>query len=141
MALSPDGKYLAYSDNNGVHIRSIGTADSRVLPDTKGMVVSGWAADSTQFFVNKGLFFGQQSTFYSVSLPGGVPHALGKAIPSPGGQYSMAASTSPPHAEVRRVTASGAGSGKRREEVERISDNAVSQAQLGTSVSATRLTY
>src|SRR5206468_3238784 len=62
MALSPDGKYLAYSDANGVHVRSMQTADSRVLPDSKGMFVMYWAADSTQFFVNKGLFFGQQST-------------------------------------------------------------------------------
>jgi serine/threonine protein kinase len=53
MALSPDGKYLAYSDINGVHVRSIGTADSRVLPDTKGLLVQYWAADATQFFVAK----------------------------------------------------------------------------------------
>src|SRR5205823_6168916 len=68
MALSPDGKYLAYSDTNGVHVRSIGTADSRVLSDTKGMVVRYWAADSTQFFISK--FAGERYTFYSVSLPG-----------------------------------------------------------------------
>jgi serine/threonine protein kinase len=53
MALSPDGKYLAYSDINGVHVRSLQTADSRVLPHTKGMRVQYWAADATQFFVSK----------------------------------------------------------------------------------------
>jgi serine/threonine protein kinase/Tol biopolymer transport system component len=100
MALSPDGKYLAYSDINGVHVRSIGTADSRVLPDTKGMSVQYWAADATQFFAGKRV--GGQMMFYSVSLPGGVPHALGDTVPSPGGQYSLAYSNN--HAEVRRVT-------------------------------------
>jgi eukaryotic-like serine/threonine-protein kinase len=100
MALSPDGKYLAYSDTNGVHVRSIGTADSRVLSDTKGMIVRYWAADSTQFFVSQ--FIGERYTFYSVSLPGGVPHALGDAMPSPGGQYSFKRSSN--HSEVRRAT-------------------------------------
>jgi len=100
MALSPDGKYLAYSDTNGVHIRSIGTADSRVLSDTKGMGVRYWAADATQFFVSK--LTGERYTFYSVSLPGGVPHALGDAMPSPGGQYSLRRSSN--DWEVRRAT-------------------------------------
>jgi len=100
MALSPDGKYLAYSDPNGVHVRSMQTADSRLLPDTKGMFVQYWAADATQFFTAKRV--GGQMIFYSVSLPGGVPRLLGDTVPSPGGQYSLAYSNN--HAEVRRVT-------------------------------------
>jgi hypothetical protein len=36
MALFPDGKYLAYSDNTGIHVRSTQIGDSRVLSDTKG---------------------------------------------------------------------------------------------------------
>jgi eukaryotic-like serine/threonine-protein kinase len=99
LALSPDGKYLAYSDTNGLHLRSIGTTDTRVLPDTKGMFVQYWAADSTQFFASK--IVGDQFTFYSVSLPGGLPHPIGDAMPSPTGQYSFAMSFS--HVEVRRT--------------------------------------
>jgi hypothetical protein len=83
MALSPDGKYLAYSDINGVHVRSIGTADSRALPDTKGMIVQYWAADATQFFVAKPGW--EHCIFYSVPMPGGIPHPLGDAMSSPGG--------------------------------------------------------
>src|SRR5262249_47216372 len=49
-ALSPDGKYLAYSDNYGVHVRSMQTGDSRVLTDTKEMQVLWWAADATHFY-------------------------------------------------------------------------------------------
>ncbi|MGI8959814.1 MAG: protein kinase domain-containing protein [Bryobacteraceae bacterium] len=100
MALSPDGKYLAYSDINGVHIRSMQTADSRVLPDTKGMKVQYWATDATQFFVSKPT--GERIIFYSISLPGGVPHPLGDAMPSPDGRYLSTFSID--HAEVRRAT-------------------------------------
>jgi serine/threonine protein kinase/Tol biopolymer transport system component len=99
LALSPDGKYLAYSDKNGVHVRSMRTADSRVLPDTKGMSVRYWAADATQFFVYKPA--GEQYSFYSISLAGGVLHPLGGTAPSPSAQYSVAYSKN--HAEVRRA--------------------------------------
>ena len=100
MALSPDGKYLAYSDINGIHVRSIRTADSQLLPGTKGMSVMYWAADATQFFVNKGA--GEQYAVYSISLPGGVPHALGNSTPSPTGQYSLTLSGN--RGEIRRAS-------------------------------------
>jgi eukaryotic-like serine/threonine-protein kinase len=111
IALSPDGKYLAYSDTNGLHVRSIGTTDTRVLPDTKGMFVQYWGADSTQFFASK--IVGEQFTFYSVSLPGGLPHPIGDAMPSPTGQYSFAMSFS--HVEVRRTTGGKAYSFDRKD--------------------------
>ncbi len=97
MALSPDGKYLAYSDVNGVHVRSLQSADGRLLPDSKGMLIWWWAADGTQFFVSKSS--AAQTVIYSVSLAGGVPHLLGDAIPSPGGRYWLAVSAN--HLEVR----------------------------------------
>jgi serine/threonine protein kinase len=97
MALSPDGKYLAYSDSIGVHVRSMQTADSRVLPGTQGMSVQHWAADATQFFtsnahrrwISQDKHVGDQWLYYSVSMPGGVPHALGNLLPSPTGSYSI----------------------------------------------------
>jgi eukaryotic-like serine/threonine-protein kinase len=100
MALSPDGKYLAYSDTNGVHIRSMQSADSRLLPDTLGMSLHYWAADAAQFFVSK--LVGERSAYYSISLPGGVPRPIGAAMPSPAGRYSLALSNN--HSEVRRGT-------------------------------------
>jgi hypothetical protein len=99
MALSPDGKYLAYADTNGVHVRSMQTADSRVLPDTRGMEVIYWAADATQFFISKRS--AGQFVLYSVSLPGGVLHPLGDVLPSPGGEYSLTFSGG--HGELRRA--------------------------------------
>jgi eukaryotic-like serine/threonine-protein kinase len=99
MALSPDGKYLAYSDTNGVHVRSMQTADSRVLPDTKGMFVNYWAADGAQFFTAKPA--GEHYASYSVSLAGGVPRSIGEGTPSPGGLYSLTFSND--HSEVTRA--------------------------------------
>jgi serine/threonine protein kinase len=87
MALSPDGKYLAYSDSNGVHVRSMQTGDSRVLSDTKDMTVLWWAADATQFYA--GRRSNGQILVYDLSLAGGTPHLLGSRIPSPSGKYSV----------------------------------------------------
>jgi eukaryotic-like serine/threonine-protein kinase len=87
MALSPDGKYLAYSDSNGVHVRSIQTGDSRALPDTKAMIVQWWTADATQFYCLK--LVNEQYLVYSISLAGGVPYLLGNNMPSPSGKYLL----------------------------------------------------
>jgi hypothetical protein len=87
MALSPDGKYLAYSDSNGVHVRSMQTGDSRVLSDTKDMTVLWWAADGTQFYAGRRTT--RQILIYGLSPAGGTPHLLGNSIPSPSGKYSV----------------------------------------------------
>jgi WD40 repeat protein len=88
VALSPDGKYLAYSDESGIHVRSMQTGDSRVLPDTKGMFVFWWAADATQFYGGKKRV-NEQFVAYDFSLAGGTARVLGSSIPSPSGKYSV----------------------------------------------------
>jgi hypothetical protein len=97
VAVSPDGNYLAYSDVNGVHVRSMMAADSRLLPNTKGMSVQHWAATGTQFFVNEI----NQQKYYRVSLAEGVPRLDGTVLPSPDGQFSFI--HSPDHVELRRA--------------------------------------
>lgn len=99
IALSPDGKYLAYSDTAGVHVRSIETADSRLLSQTKGMSVQYWAADGTRFFVSR--LAGAHYTFSAVLLPGGIPHPIGDEMPSPSGHYSLAFSNT--DIQVKRI--------------------------------------
>jgi serine/threonine protein kinase len=57
-AISPDGKYLAYIDNRGLHIKSIDTDESRTVPQPRGLKdqrmkrVAVWFPDSTRFLVN-----------------------------------------------------------------------------------------
>jgi len=36
-AISPDGKYLAYGDSGGIHLRQIDTGETHLLPVPEGM--------------------------------------------------------------------------------------------------------
>jgi serine/threonine protein kinase/Tol biopolymer transport system component len=53
-AISPDGKYLAYSDSGGIHVKLLSTGDERVIPQPAGVPkgtgwgVNSWLADGTQ---------------------------------------------------------------------------------------------
>ena len=53
-AISPDGKYLAYSDAAGIHVKLLSTGDERVIPRPAGVPagadwgVSSWFPDGTQ---------------------------------------------------------------------------------------------
>ena len=60
-AVSPDGKYLAYSDGAGIHIRLVDTGETRTISpreipdrDTVDWEIPGgaWFPDSTRFLVN-----------------------------------------------------------------------------------------
>lgn len=52
-ALSPDGKYLGYSDSRGIRLRTMETSEDRVLPGTEGWRIEEWYADSTSFLAFK----------------------------------------------------------------------------------------
>ncbi|HKS97067.1 MAG TPA: winged helix-turn-helix domain-containing protein, partial [Terriglobia bacterium] len=41
-ALSPDGKYLAYSDPAGIHIKLVASGEERVLPRPAGLPPGAW---------------------------------------------------------------------------------------------------
>jgi hypothetical protein len=47
------------------------TGDSRVLSDTKDMLILWWAADATQFYADK--LVNEQTPAYGLSLAGGTP--------------------------------------------------------------------
>jgi DNA-binding winged helix-turn-helix (wHTH) protein len=58
-AISPDGKYIAYSDGRGVHIKAIETGDVRNVSQPNGLrgqrvdwQVIAWFPDSTRFIAN-----------------------------------------------------------------------------------------
>ncbi len=56
--ISPDGKYLAYSDPAGIHVKLISTGEERVIPRPAGVPISAWwfvaswFPDSTQLLAN-----------------------------------------------------------------------------------------
>ncbi|MBZ5577294.1 MAG: protein kinase [Acidobacteriia bacterium] len=88
--LSPDGRFLAYSDRLGVHIRSSDTGESRALPETAGMITVEWSGDSTQLFAVRSLGSNDFSV-WTIPLLGGPPRAGPRGLPSPDGRYLVTA--------------------------------------------------
>ena len=84
--VSPDGKYVAYSDTTGVYIRHIDTGEVRPLQLPKGFdaVPTGWFPDGTHLLMSTGealygsvsLGPGGSSSLWKASLLGGSPQKL-----------------------------------------------------------------
>jgi eukaryotic-like serine/threonine-protein kinase len=81
-AISPDGKYLAYADLNGIHIKLIETGETHNVPqpeEFKGVqvnwgIISTWV-DGGRFIAN-GIVPGHRSSLWVVPGMGGVPRKL-----------------------------------------------------------------
>lgn len=50
-AISPDGKYLAYSDPSGIHVRLISTGEQHAVP-TPGLIPAGAVPHVDSWFPN-----------------------------------------------------------------------------------------
>ncbi len=78
-SISPDGKYLAYADPKGIHIKVIETGETQDVPQPesfRGMQVSwnivpNWVSDGTRFIATADVP-GQLSSIWSVPLLGGA---------------------------------------------------------------------
>jgi eukaryotic-like serine/threonine-protein kinase len=74
-ALSPDGKYLAYSDPAGIHVKLLSTGEERLIPKPAGVPanadwdVGSWFPDGTQLLANASDASGQGSA-WTASLLG-----------------------------------------------------------------------
>jgi serine/threonine protein kinase len=91
-AISPDGKYVAYSDQKGLHIKVIETGEIRAVRQREGLdgkdvdwdISSAvWFPDSTRFLANAhpfGQWFSELSShatsIWVASVSGGVPRKL-----------------------------------------------------------------
>jgi DNA-binding winged helix-turn-helix (wHTH) protein/Tol biopolymer transport system component len=89
-SISPDGRYLAYSDLAGMHIQNVDTGESRPIPAPDGFggdkaewEVGFWSADSTRFFANAhqpgqnpSNWTSRGTSIWSVSVLGGAPRKL-----------------------------------------------------------------
>lgn len=90
-AISPDGKYLAYTDTNGIHIRLIETGETRAVPQPEELggksvewgIVPQWFPDSTRFLANASpsgrspaFASSQGASIWIISVLGGPPHKL-----------------------------------------------------------------
>jgi len=91
-AISPDGKYLAYTDAKGMHIKLVGTDDMQRVPEpgalknekvTWEVVPTAWFPDSKRFLANahpaneiQSAWSSQTSSIWVVSVAGGAPRKL-----------------------------------------------------------------
>jgi serine/threonine protein kinase len=82
-AISPDGKYLAYADVNGIHIKIIETGETQDVPRPKELegaqvnwgIISTWVRDGTRFLANA-IAPGHRSSIWVVPVMGGAPRKL-----------------------------------------------------------------
>ena len=96
-AISPDGKYLAYADINGMYIKVIQTGETRAVPEPEGLNSKNvqweigaigsppavWLPDSTSFVANAHpatqdpeLWGSEDTSIWVVSVLGEAPHKL-----------------------------------------------------------------
>jgi len=80
-SISPDGKYLAYSDTAGIHVKLLATGEEHVVPRPAGAaatawwLVSGWFPDSTQLLADI-YEQGGHASAWTVSVLGQSAHEL-----------------------------------------------------------------
>jgi len=76
-AISPDGRYLAYADLNGIHVKLIETGEIQNVPQPETLkgkqvnwgIVSTWARDGTRFFATA-FIPGQRPSIWTVPMTG-----------------------------------------------------------------------
>ena len=81
-SISPDGKYLAYGDMQGLHIKLMTTGEVRDVPNPARFEksyaewgIGGWLPDGTRFIVNASLAY-QPVSIWVVSVLGGPPRKI-----------------------------------------------------------------
>jgi Tol biopolymer transport system component len=72
--ISPDGKYLAYSDLGGIHLKLIATGETRSVPQTAGWVVTSWFPDGSKLLANGPNY--ERPGVWVISAMGGTPRKL-----------------------------------------------------------------
>jgi eukaryotic-like serine/threonine-protein kinase len=81
-AISPDGKYLGYSDPQGVHLQLVQTGETQSVPWPSGVQAGqafwdfeAWYPDSTRFLASLGIP-GEPPSLWSIPILGGTPQKL-----------------------------------------------------------------
>lgn len=76
-AVSPDGKYLAYTDNTGTYLKLIGTGETHPvpLPPNFSAHVDGWFPDGSHLLVTREEL-PRELSLWTISIFGGSPREL-----------------------------------------------------------------
>ena len=82
-AISPDGKYLAYVDSAGIHVKLLSTGEDRLIPKTAGMLpeevwfTAFWFPDGTRLLADA-YVPGRSMSTWAVSVLGQSARELGE---------------------------------------------------------------
>jgi Tol biopolymer transport system component/DNA-binding winged helix-turn-helix (wHTH) protein len=116
--LSPDGRYLAYSDVQGVHLKFLETGEIRTLalPESQKRVplewyVNAWFPDGTRFLVNSSSP-GALGDIWAFSVMGSQPRALrqrawGWSVSPDGAFIAFATKTSMAYGDIWVMNVNG----------------------------------
>jgi eukaryotic-like serine/threonine-protein kinase len=81
--ISPDGKYLAYDDEAGIHLQLIDTGENRTIPQPKGLGYKvtgwspvGWFPDATKLLSQVTSLDAEHSSIWVISILGGAPREI-----------------------------------------------------------------
>jgi Tol biopolymer transport system component len=81
--ISPDGKYLAYADQAGIHLQLIDTGETRTIPQPQGLGREvtdwspvGWFPDGTKFLAQVTSLGAEHSSLWVISMLGGAPREI-----------------------------------------------------------------
>ena len=114
--ISPDGKYVAYGDQSGVHIKLIETGETQTIPPPANIKLgraywwpSAWFPDGTRLLATA-FEPGRPASLWTVSILGGTPRELrdnaGVSMTSPDG-LRIAFSAGPDSNELWMMGANG----------------------------------
>jgi eukaryotic-like serine/threonine-protein kinase len=82
-SISPDGRYLAYADLRGIHIKELATGEMRTVPQPEELsglqvnwgIPTNWVADGSRFVANANIA-GKPSSIWVIAMVGGAPRKL-----------------------------------------------------------------
>jgi len=86
-AISPDGKYMAYSEPRGVLLRIMATGETQLIPDTADMSVLGWRADGASIRVRRAVSSSDPG-YWDLSVLGSRVRATAGKL-SPDGKHAV----------------------------------------------------
>src|SRR5215470_11098247 len=85
--ISPDGKYLAYADQAGIHLQLIDTGETRTIPQPQdvGYKITGWSPvgwfpDGTKLVAQATSLGAEHSGVWMVSMLGGAPREIREGV-------------------------------------------------------------
>ncbi|HEY7306099.1 MAG TPA: protein kinase [Bryobacteraceae bacterium] len=108
--ISSDGKYVAYSDVDGIHLRLTATGETRTIPQTKSWTVTSWFPDGTKLLADGDA---ANPGIWAISVLSGTRHNLnvhgGSGFVSPDGSHIAYGEHSIPEQGFSEIWVMGTG--------------------------------